>query len=213
MIRRLIPFAVLIAAGCGAWGGPTAPVPPAEPNLDYPVGKFTLAERSGKTVTDDDLRGKVWVASFIFTRCAGPCPSVTAAMARLQTDLKDELNADKVKLVTFTVDPARDDLKALNDYANARGAHPDHWLFLTGEEETIHTLMRERFKLMVGRNEGPDVKPGDEFGHSTKLVLVDRNGTIRAMYEGLPDDRFPDGQERFEAGLVRLKARVRELIK
>ena len=51
-----------------------------------------------------------------------------------------------------------------------------------------------------------------EFGHSTRLVLVDKNGTIRDTFEGLPDDEFPDGKERFEAGLTRLKGRVRELL-
>src|SRR3954469_23761172 len=136
-------FAVLAAAGCGAWGGSrtvTTPARPEQPDLDYPVGEFSLTERSGKTVTDKDLRGKVWIGSFVFTRCTGPCPAVTNTMGRLQTELKDELKAGTVKLVTFTVDPARDDLKALRDYANARQADPDNWLFLTGDEKTIHKL-------------------------------------------------------------------------
>jgi cytochrome oxidase Cu insertion factor (SCO1/SenC/PrrC family) len=213
MTRRIFPFVVLFAAGCGAWDGSRAPTQPTtEPDLDYPVGTFSLTERSGKTVTDKDLRGRVWVASFIFTRCSGPCPAVTSTMARLQSELKDELTTGKLKLVTFTVDPARDDLKALNDYANARGADPDNWLFLTGDEATIHKLMQEQFKQAVGRREGPDVRSGDEFAHSTRLLVIDRDGVIRATYAGLPDEE-PDGRERFEAGLVRLKARVRELLK
>ena len=213
MVRRLLPFAVLIVAGCGAWGGSRPSTQPTQPDLDFPVGEFALTERSGKTVTDKDLRGQVWIGSFIFTRCTGPCPAVTNTMARLQDELKDELKGGKLKFVTFTVDPTRDDLKALKDYANNRQADPNNWLFLTGEETTIHKLLQEQFKQAVERKLGPDVKPGDEFGHSTRLVLVDKNGVIRAMYEGLPDDEFPDGKERFEAGLSRLKDRVRELLK
>src|SRR5262249_48223925 len=123
----------------------------------------------------------------------------------------DEIKAGKVKLVTFTVDPARDDLKALKEYADSRQADPNNWLFLTGDEKTIHTLMKEQFKQAVERRVGPDVKPGDEFDHGTRLVLVDKRGVIRGMYEGLPNEDAPDGKERFENGLKHLKDRVREL--
>lgn len=213
MTRRIFPFAVLVVAGCGAFGGPRTPTQPAQPDLDYPVGEFALTERSGKQVTDKDLRGNVWVASFVFTRCTGPCPAVTQTMATLQRDLADELKGGNLKLVTFTVDPARDDLQALKAYADNRQADPNNWLFLTGDEKTIHKLMQEQFKQAVERKVGPEVKPGDEFGHSTRLVLVDKNGVIRDTFEGLPDDQFPDGKERFEIGLKRLKDRVRELLK
>lgn len=212
-MKRLFPFVVVFAAGCGAFGGAPTPNEPERPDLDYPVGAFTLTERSGKTVTDQDLRGQVWIGSFVFTRCTGPCPAVTNTMARLQKELRDELTADKVKLITFTVDPARDDLTTLKEYANSRQADPDKWLFLTGDEKTIHTLLQEQFKQATERKVGPDVKPGDEFAHSTKLVLVDKTGVIRAMYDGLPNENFPDGNERFEAGLKHLKDRVRELAK
>lgn len=212
-MNRIFPFLFLLSAGCGAFGGTRSSTEPTQPDLDYPVGEFSLTERSGKTITDKDLRGQVWIGSFIFTRCSGPCPAVTNTMARLQNELKDEMNASKLKLVTFTVDPARDDLNALKDYANTRQADPNNWLFLTGDEKTIHTLMKEQFKQAVERKLGTDVKPGDEFGHGTRLVLVDKSGVIRAMYEGLPDDDMPDGKERFEAGLKRLKERVRELLK
>ena len=210
MIRRIFPFAVLAAVGCGAWGNPRT-TEPKQPDLDFPVGEFALTERSGKKVTDKDLRDSVWISSFIFTRCSGPCPAVTQTMRRLQDELKAELQGGKLKLVTFTVDPDRDDLKALNDYANTRQADPN-WLFLTGDKKAIHTLSQEQFKQAIEHKVGPDVKPGDEFGHSTRLILVDKNGVIRAMYEGLPDDEMPDGKERFEAGLVRLKDRARELL-
>jgi cytochrome oxidase Cu insertion factor (SCO1/SenC/PrrC family) len=213
MMNRIFPFLFLFAAGCGAFSGTRPSTESTQPDLDYPVGEFSLTERSGKTITDKDLRGQVWIGSFIFTRCTGPCPAVTNTMARLQAELKAEMQAGKLKLVTFTVDPARDDLKALKDYANTRQADPNNWLFLTGDEKTIHKLMQEQFKQAVERKLGPDVKPGDEFGHSTRLVLVDKKGVIRATYDGLPDDDMPDGKERFEAGLKRLKERAQELMK
>jgi protein SCO1 len=218
-MRRFMPLIVLLvvcgalaaAAGWHLWGTPR-PTEEPDPDLDYPVGGFALTERDGRPVTHDDLRGKVWIGSFVFTRCSGPCPAVTNTMARLQLDLKDELATGNLRLVTFTVDPKRDDLKALNTYANSRNAHPKHWLFLTGDENTIHTLVQKQFKQSVGRNQSPNAPEGEEFNHSTRLILVDKNGVIRATYAGLPDDQ-PDADKRFEAGLERLKKRARELMK
>jgi protein SCO1/2 len=204
MFRAFFLVAILIC-GC-APGTPSTPADPAQPDLDYPVGSFALTERSGRTVTDQDLRGKVWVASFIFTRCIGPCPAVTSSVAKLQEEFRNEPG---VKFVTFTVDPARDDLKSLREYAVSRNADPERWLFLTGDEATIHTLMRDQFKQPVERKSGPDVKPGDEFGHSSRLVLVDKQGIIRGMFAGLPDEHFAG---HFDADQARLRIRIRELL-
>ena len=204
---RAFLLLALLTCGCGlATSTPSQKT--SEPiDLDYPVGPFALTERSGRTVTDKDLRGHVWVASFIFTRCNGPCPQVTSTMARLQAELKD---LPDVRLVTFTVDPKRDDLSALNEYANIRKADPKRWLFLTGDEATIHKLMREQFKQAVERKEGDNIQPGDEFGHSTRLVLIDKKNTIRAFFDGLPNEQFPNA---FETDFARLKERIRELEK
>ncbi len=214
-MKRTLPLILLLATGCGPGGDSRLPthLDPPQPDLDYPVGSFSLVERSGKKVTDKDLRGKVWIGSFIFTRCTGPCPAVTNTMGRLQSELKDDLKSGNLKLVTFTVDPKRDDADELKKYAASRQADPNNWLFLTGDEKTIHTLMKEQFKQAVERKIGPEVLPGDEFGHSTRLVLVDRNGVIRATFDGLPSDEMPGAKEAFEVGLKRLKARARELMK
>jgi cytochrome oxidase Cu insertion factor (SCO1/SenC/PrrC family) len=215
MTRLLFLVPVAWIVGCGLFPAPSTPTPTDPPplDLDFPVGPFSLTERSGKTITEKDLLGKVWIASFIFTRCNGPCPAVTNTMARLQRELHNELATGQLKLVTFTVDPRRDDLTALNIYAKNRQADPNYWLFLTGDEQTIHQLVREQFKQTVIVETGPDVKEGFEFDHSTRLSLVDKNGIIRATYEGLPNENRPDGHERFEKGLKHLQERVRELLK
>jgi cytochrome oxidase Cu insertion factor (SCO1/SenC/PrrC family) len=208
MTARLLPLFAVLLAGCGATARPgTGTGEPDHPDPGYPVGPFSLTERSGMTVTDKDLRGQVWVASFVFTRCTGPCPAVSGTVATLQRDLKDEPG---VKFVTFTVDPARDDLASLREYAKIKGADPERWLFLTGEEETVHRILREQFK-QAAEHKGADAQPGDEFEHSTLLALVDKKGVIRGFYPGLRDDRFPDADAAFEAELTRLKKRIREL--
>jgi protein SCO1 len=139
------------------------------------VGDFNLIEASGKPVGLSDLRGKVWVASFIFTVCAGPCPVMTHHLAKAQSDLPMR---DDLKLVSVSVDPVRDTPAVLTQYAERFGADRSRWLFLTGDKTQIHRLSRETFKLTV-------VDDGTTVDHSTKFVLVDRNGLIRGYYDGL----------------------------
>lgn len=207
MTRLIVLAASLLITGCAPSSGTRLPEA-ATSDLDYPVGEYSLTERDGRTVTEKDLHGKVWVASFVFTRCMGPCPAVTATMRRLQSELADEPD---VRFVTFTVDPQRDDPDELKRYADRYQADPNRWLFLTGDEAAIHKLMQERFKLAVGRKDGPDVKEGDEFDHSTRLSVVDKKGVIRATFEGMPNDQRPDGTADFEEGLQQLKEKVKAL--
>lgn len=186
--------------------------PRENPLLDLgSVKDFTLTERSEKKVGLSDLQGKVWIASFIFTRCTGPCPQISGTMARLQKDLSNE--PDRVRLVTFTV-AARDDTpRELRRYADSFQADPNRWLFLTGDEGTIHKLIRESFLLPVERVAGEKVKTGAEVEHSTRLVLVDTRGHIRGFFQGmiLQDASEPDRE--FETNLTKLQAAVAALLR
>jgi protein SCO1/2/putative membrane protein len=166
------------------------------------VSDFRLTERSGRTVTRDDLLGKVWIASFVITHCPdGKCPQVTQTLKRLQDDLAGRRN---LLLVTFTVDPDRDDPAALKRYADAHGADADRWLFLTGHEDTIDSLVRS-FSVRAG----PRVK--GQLDHSQKLFLIDRRGHIRALCDGLYDSRFMS-EEDFQADLRKFERKADKLL-
>lgn len=171
----------------------------AEP-ISFPLADFTLTERSGKKISKADLEGHVWIASFVFTRCTGPCPQITATMARLQSELADQPD---VILVTFTVDPSRDDPAELRKYAAHFRADPDRWLFLTGSEEEIHQLLRKSFKVVAGRND--HAKSGEEFDHSPRIVVVDQQGEVRGYFSGVGD--APE----LDANLKKLKELVAAL--
>lgn len=166
-------------------------------------GPFKLVDMAGAPFDSESLKGKVWIASFVFTRCTGPCPAVTASMARLQEELKD---TPDLKLVTFTVDPERDDPAELTRYAANFRSDPKRWTFLTGSEKDIHKLMKEGFKLGIERAKTP-VK-GQEFDHSTRLVLVDRDGTIRGYFQGVAssEPEAKSAREDFEAQFQKLKS-------
>jgi cytochrome oxidase Cu insertion factor (SCO1/SenC/PrrC family) len=182
-MRRALTAGLLLAALAAAgFAGLAALRPSAPPPDDFgPVGDFSLTERGGRTVTPADLAGKVWIASFVFTRCTGGCPQVTGTVARLQDAFRDQPD---VRLVTFTVDPERDDPDELKKYADHFGADAERWLFLTGPEEQLYRLIEKGFKIPVQRNRGDDVKPGQEVMHGFKLVLVDRRGHHRGWFEG-----------------------------
>jgi cytochrome oxidase Cu insertion factor (SCO1/SenC/PrrC family) len=131
-------------------------------------------------------------------------------MARLQTELDLEKD-DRLRLVTFTVDPARDQPNDLKEYANSRRAHPDRWLFLTGPEKEIHDLINNGFKVMAQHNT-KNPTPGDEFDHSTRIALVDKKGLIRAYFDGMPNENDPQGKQEFEKNLKRLKEKLSQVM-
>lgn len=138
---------------------------------------FELVERDGSTVTLESLRGKVWVADFVFTHCAGPCPLLSSKMSRLQKVVSD---MDDVRLVSFSVDPERDTPEVLAEYSLRYNADPARWLFLTGQKEPLYRLVGEGFLLAVDDG-GPDA---GLITHSTRFVLIDRQGHIRGYYDG-----------------------------
>jgi protein SCO1/2/putative membrane protein len=174
-----------------------------------PVADFALKERGGRTVTREDLLGKVWVASFVFTRCTLGCPQITATMRQLQDDLS---RYPGVLLVTFTVDPEHDDPGELARYAEHYGADPGRWLFLTGREKEIYNLMEKGFRLpRPVQNQGEKRTPGNEVDHTTRLVVVDADGHVRGYFEGLRDNRSPDPEGDFQTNLKKLRRLVGHL--
>ena len=137
------------------------------------VPRFTMTDSDGHTFDSTALKGKVWIADFIYTNCPGPCPRMTSQMHKVQEQVKGE---DDVRLVSFSVDPQRDTPAALNDYAHHFGGPTPDWVFLTGAPETVHLIAYNVFHT------------GDVIGnmdHSTKFVLVDKRGTIRGYYSSL----------------------------
>jgi protein SCO1/2 len=144
---------------------------------------FELVNQDAQPFGTAQLAGKIWIADFIFTTCPGPCPIISSRMSELQKPLEKT----DIHLVSFTVDPEKDTPEALRVYAEKLHAQPARWDFLTGSRPEIYALARDGFKLAV--SDGSD--GGDESGlpvHSTRVVLVDRHGTIRGYYDALAPD-------------------------
>jgi protein SCO1/2/putative membrane protein len=133
------------------------------------VPDFSLVERSGAPLTRKDLIGKVWVAEFIFTRCAGACPVMVSRMMGLYKKFPD------VTYVSFTVDPANDTPEVLRGYVK-NNSLPNEWVFGTGTYAQMQDLAKNGFKLSMGPGSSAD----EPIIHSDRLVIVDRYGRQRA---------------------------------
>jgi protein SCO1/2 len=161
-------LSILALAGCTASAGlPSYGVVP----------DFSLTDQSNQPfLSANALKGKVWIADFIFTNCAGPCPRMSAQMRQVDNALKD------VKFVSFTVDPARDTPAVLAKYAQRYQAEPGVWYFLTGSQPALHDLARNVF--MLGDVNG-------DLQHSTRFVLIDKQSRVRGYYLTSDEDAIP----------------------
>jgi protein SCO1/2 len=141
------------------------------------VPEFQLINQDGNNFGSADLRGKIWIADFVYSTCPGPCPMISSRMSELQKPFEKT----DVHLVSFTVDPAKDTPEVLRTYAERLQAEPGRWDFLTGAQSTIYNLSRNGFKLAVGEEKGVPI-------HSTRMILVDRYGAIRGYYDAVEPD-------------------------
>jgi len=141
------------------------------------IPDFNLTNQNSEAVTLANLRGKVWVADIIFTRCPGPCATMTRHLAELQSALPKN---EPVQIVSFTSDPEYDTPATLKKYAGLFGADANHWWFLTGNKPELRSLAVNDFKFVVVEKKLEDrTVPDDLFIHSTWYVLVDQKGQVR----------------------------------
>ncbi len=160
---------------------------------------FTFTDQLGQPFGLNDLRGKVWVVDTIFTRCTAICPTLTSGMKQVQSALKLDDAAERVRLVSISIDGGHDTPEVLKTFADAYKADPEYWRFLTAEREAVWPFVQGGLKLPV-EDGGPD----DDMAilHSGKLVLIDRAGVVRGYYDGLTD-----------AGRVELLVDLRRLLR
>ena len=147
------------------------------------VADFALTNHFDRPVRLADLRGQVWVADIIFTRCPGPCATMTKRMGELQAALPANV---PVKLISLTTDPVHDTPRALASYAQRFGADSNRWHFLTGPKVDLVKLAVNSLKLTaLDKEEAKRTSPNDLFIHSTIFVVVDKQGRLRAVFESL----------------------------
>jgi len=154
--------------------------------LNYEVQDFTYVDQDGKPFSLDDLKGKVWVADFIFTNCETVCPPMTAHMAQLQRKAK-EAGVD-VEFVSFSVDPEVDTPEKLKEFGGKFNASFENWHFLTGySQKQIESFAADSFKTIVQKP-----KDNDQVIHVTSFYLVDQNGIVLKSYSGVENPPYEE---------------------
>lgn len=175
VLAGLLILVLSMTAACGN----------SKPNqFSLPVEPFTFINQDEEEVSLSDLRGKVWVADFIFTYCETVCPTMTANMAELQKRLKAA--GVEAELISFSVDPERDDPAALRSYLEKFDADFTNWSALTGYEfEEIKTFVLKSFKSPIAKDNA-----SDQVIHGTSFYLVDQTGTAVAKYDGMDNTPY-----------------------
>ena len=186
--RRLWLAAIPVVALCALLGaklfgdGDAARGPvlrPADPSpgttpVPYDAPAFALADQDGKPVSKAALRGKIWIADFIFTSCGNTCPKMSAKRGELQKRITDP----RVTFVSFSVDPERDDTATRKTYAAKYDIDQARWHFVSPPDRAAAMKMAEAMRIA-----GHSTAAGHEaILHSDRFILIDAAGRVRDTY-------------------------------
>ncbi len=144
----------------------------------HQIPAFSFTDQDGNTVTERTVEGKIYVANFMFTRCASICPKMTANMKILQERFA---NDEDVNFLSHSVTPDIDSVSVLKRYATQKGIITGKWHLLTGSQETIYRLAKKEY--YAGDTIGY-YQTGNEFLHTENFLLIDKHRRIRGVYNG-----------------------------
>jgi protein SCO1 len=144
----------------------------------HTIDTFAMQNQVGNMITKDSLNGYIYVANFFFTICPSICPKMVSNLQLLQDSFATNRN---IKLVSFTVMPWVDSVARLKEYGEHHNINPNQWYLLTGNKERIYALGRQSYfsEKIPGLT-----KDSSEFLHTESILLIDKKGRIRGIYNG-----------------------------
>ena len=146
-------------------------------NKEHKIPDFEFLDQEGRVFTNKDLDGKIYIADFFFTSCAGICPIMTKNMFEIQ---KEFINDPLIKIVSHTVHPEKDSVVVLNEYAKLNNIDSKKWHLLTGDKKELYDIARKGYFAVSKVDENIQ----DAFIHTENFILVDNNQRIRGVYNG-----------------------------
>ena len=149
------------------------------------VRPFSFQRQDGQMISEKNVSGKVYIAEYFFTTCKGICPKMNKNMKAVYEELKKEPD---FMILSHTVDPETDSVARLKHYADSLGASIQNWWFLTGTKESLYKTARESYLLDNQENSSKNIS--DQFIHTQFFALVDGNGQVRGIYDGLKQDEI-----------------------
>jgi protein SCO1 len=147
------------------------------------VQSFAFVNQDGKTVTDRDVEGKVYVVEYFFTNCKGICPMLNTNMRKVYDQLKNEKD---FLILSHTCDPERDSVQQLRKYSDSLGVNTAKWMFLTGRKDLLYTMARISYTIDDPANNLKSID--DDFLHTQFWALVNKKGEVKKIYDGLKDE-------------------------
>ena len=144
------------------------------------VMPFSFIRQDSQQISNKDVLGKTVIVEYFFTTCKGICPKMNRNMAKIHEQLKGEKD---FLILSHTVDPDTDSVPTLKRYADSIGADPNKWWFLTGKKEDLYRTARESYILDDPKNSSKNIS--EQFLHTQFFCLVDRDGVVRGIYDGL----------------------------
>lgn len=144
----------------------------------HTVAPFSFVDQEGNVVTNKTFEGKIYVADFFFTGCAGICPVITRNM---KTVADSFAHNDMIAFISHSVTPYADSIPVLKAFADDYGVNEQQWKMITGNKADIYTLARQSYfaEDEIGFN-----SDSTQFLHTERFVLVDKNGHLRGVYNG-----------------------------
>jgi protein SCO1 len=146
-------------------------------NDEHKISDFQMTDQFGRFVSAKNWKDNIVVADFFFTHCPSICPKMTKNLKTVQASFPGDTG---VLIQSFTVDPERDSVSRLAEYARQFSITGDQWRLLTGDKKEIYRLARKSFLLVATDGDGGP----EDFIHSDKLVLIDAEKRIRGFYDG-----------------------------
>lgn len=151
------------------------------------VQPFAFINQDGKTVTNKDVEGKVYVAEFFFTTCKGICPTMNNNMKLVYEEFKDK---DNFLILSHTCQPEVDSVSQLKKYADSMGVNTSRWIFLTGRKDSLYNMARVSYTVDDPVNNLKTT--ADDFLHTQFWALVNEEGKVKKVYDGLKESEVKD---------------------
>jgi protein SCO1/2 len=153
------------------------------PPISY-VRPFNFVDQDGRPFTQQQVAGKVYVAEYFFTTCKGICPVMNNNLRTVHDELKDEKG---FMIVSHTCDPEIDSAARLKQYADSMGVSGTNWVFVTGRKDSLYKAARISYTIDDPANNLKDIN--DDFLHTQFWALVDKNGDVIKIYDGLKESQ------------------------
>ena len=147
------------------------------------VQNFSFLKQDSTLVSQKEVNGRIYVAEYFFTTCKGICPKMNKNMKAIYEQYKSDPN---FLIISHTVNPETDSLPVLNHYADSLGASANNWWFVTGSKADLYRAARESYMLDDPKNSSKNID--EQFLHTQFFTLVDRQGRVRGVYDGIKKD-------------------------